>query len=327
VRRRTFLTLLGASAGWPIAGIAQPTGATRRIGLIMPPFVFTIERRPMPPFLERMRELGWEAGRNIAYETRAATDEPHRLTEVTTELVREQVDVIVVATLQMALMVRSVAPRVPIVVVTAGDPVRAGVAASLARPGGMITGLSLMAPELAVKRVEQMIEIRSGAQRIAILQNPITPAAELMLQAVAPAVEALGRTWRLFQAGTLDAIDPALEAMASWGADGAVVLDDVLFFAARDALGAAAMRRKVPLICPFREMALAGCLMSYSASVFEQFRRTADYVDKILRGASPGDLPFEQPTKFELVINLKTAKALGIDLPETLLAVADEVIE
>lgn len=274
-----------------------------------------------------MRELGWEAGRNIAYETRSATDEPHRLTEITTELVREKVDVIVVATLQMALMVRSVAPRLPIVVVTAGDPVRAGAAASLARPGGTITGLSLMAPELAVKRVEQLIEIRPGAQRIAILQNPVTPAAALMQQAVAPAVEALGRTWQLFQASTPGAIDPALEAMASWGADGAVVLDDSLFFSARDALSAAAVRQKVPLICPFREMALAGCLLSYSASAFEQFRRTADYVDKILRGANPGELPFEQPTKFELVINLKTAKTLGIEVPETLLATADEVIE
>jgi putative ABC transport system substrate-binding protein len=327
LRRRTFLTFLGASGAWPIAGIAQPPGAARRVGLIMPPFVFTIARSPMPPFLDRMRELGWEAGRNIAYEARSATEEPRRLTEITTELASTNVDVIVVATLQMALVVRSVAPRVPIVVVVASDPVRAGAAASLARPGGTITGLSLMAPELAAKRVEQLIEIRPGAQRIAILQNPATPAAALMLQAVAPAVEALGRTWQLFQASTPDALDPALEAMASWGADGAVVLDDSLFFSARDALSAAAMRQKVPLICPFREMAVAGCLLSYSASAFVQFRRTADYVDKILRGASPGELPFEQPTKFELVVNLKTARTLGIEVPETLLATADEVIE
>jgi putative tryptophan/tyrosine transport system substrate-binding protein len=327
VRRRTFLTLLGASGAWPIAGIAQPSGAARRIGLIMPPFVFTVARRPMPPFLERMRELGWEAGRNIAYETRSATDEPHRLTEITTELVREKVDVIVVATLQMALMVRSVAPRVPIVVVTAGDPVRAGAAASLARPGGTITGLSLMAPELAVKRVEQLIELRPHAQRIAILQNPATPAAALMLEAATPAVQALGRISRVFRVSSAEAIDAALEEMARWGADGAVVLDDGLFFASRAALAAAAMRHKVPLVCPFREMALAGCLLSYSASAFEQFRRTADYVDKILRGANPGELPFEQPTRFELVVNVQVANALGIEVPTTLLAIADEVIE
>jgi putative tryptophan/tyrosine transport system substrate-binding protein len=327
VTRRELLTLLGASAGWPIAGIAQPSGAARRIGLIMPPFVFTIERRPMPPFLERMRELGWEAGRNIIYETRSTIDEPNRLTEITAELVREKVDVIVVATLQMALMVRSVAPRIPIVVVTAGDPVRAGAAASLARPGGAITGLSLMAPELAVKRVEQLIELRPDARRIAILQNPGSPAAALMLEAVTPAVQALGRTSRLFRVSSPEGIDAALEEMSGWGADGAVVLDDVMLFASRGALAAAAMRHKVPLVCPFREMASAGCLLSYSASAFEQFRRTADYVDKILRGANPGDLPFEQPTKFELVINLKTANALGIEVPETLLAVADEVIE
>jgi putative tryptophan/tyrosine transport system substrate-binding protein len=327
VKRREFLAGLLSTLGAPALSRAQPTGPARRVGLIMPPFVFTIARTPTPPFLERMRELGWEAGRNIAFEMRAATEEPRRLTEITTELIGEKVDVIVVATLQMALVVRSVAPRIPIVVVAAADPVGAGAAASLARPGGTITGLSLMAPELAVKRLEHLIGVRPGAQRIAILQNPGTPASALMLQAVAPAVAALGRASRLFQASAPDAIDPALEGMAKWGADGAVVLDDVLFFAMRDALSAGAIRHKVPLVCPFREMALAGCLLSHSASVFWQFRRTADYVDKILRGASPGELPFEQPTKFELVINLKTARALGIEVPETLLAVADEVIE
>src|SRR5581483_1717202 len=137
---------------------------------------------------------------------------------------------------------------------------------------------------------------------------------------VTPAVEALGRAWRLFQASTPGAIEPALEAMVDWGADGAVVLDDSLFFAAREALGAAALRHKMPLICPFREMATAGCLLSYSASAFELFQRAADYVDKILRGANPGELPFEQPTKFELVVNLRTAAALGLQLPPTLLA-------
>jgi putative ABC transport system substrate-binding protein len=191
----------------------------------------------------------------------------------------------------------------------------------------MITGMSLMAPELAAKRVEQLMEIRPGAQRIAILQNPATPAAALMLAAVVPAVQGRGPAARVFQAGTPAAIETAIAEMARWGADGAIVLDDVLFFAERAALGAAALRHKVPLACSFRELAIAGCLFSYSASAFEQFRRTAEHVDKILRGASPGELPFEQPTKFELVINLRTAQALGIAVPQVLLAIADEVIE
>ena len=324
MKRREFLTLLAGGALSPTAARAQPSV---RIGVIMPAFVFTMARRPIPQFVERMRELGWEGGRNIAYELRAATDEPQRLVEVATELVREKIDVFVVATLAMALAVRSVAPRVPIVVVAAGDPVGAGAAASLARPGGTITGLSLMAPELAVKRLEQLIEFRPRARRIAILQNPATPSAVLMVGAVVPAAQALGLTARVFQVRAPGELEVVVGEMSRWGADGAVVLDDGLFLAARTELAAAAMRHSVPLVCPFRELALAGCLVSYSASAFEQLRRTADYVDKILKGASPGDLPFEQPTKFELVINLQTAQALGIEVPQTLLAIADEVIE
>jgi len=211
--------------------------------------------------------------------------------------------------------------------VTASDPIGAGVAANLARPGGMITGLTIMSPEMVAKRAEQLAQILPNASRIAILYNPNSRSAPRLLETIVPAVATLKLTPRPFPAGTPDAIEPAFDAIMQWPADGVIVLDDPMLFVARIKVAAAALARKLPVACPFREMAQAGCLFSYSASLRERFERGAAYVDKILRGANPAELPFEQPTKFELVINLITAKALGLEIPDILLATADAVIE
>jgi putative ABC transport system substrate-binding protein len=248
-----------------------------------------------------------------------------RVPELVADLEREKVDVFVAFTLRVALAAQSVAKTTPIVVVAAGDPVSIGAAASLARPGGTITGMSLMAPELAAKRVDLLAEILPHASRIAILQNPDVPMMPILLQAVETAAKVRGFASRPFTVHRQEEIEAVFDAIKAWPADGIVLLEDELFFRARAAIAAAALARKLPLACPFRLMAHAGCLFSYSANLPEQFYRAASYVDKIMKGVNPAELPFEQPTRFELVVNLKTAAALGLEVPPTLLV--DEVIE
>ena len=327
MKRRAFLGLLCAGAAWPAAAPAQRPERPRVL-VISPGFTGTARLQPVLVFLQRMAELGWRHEHNVDFDFQVVADEAAAVAELMRGRASEKINVVIVVTMKMAFAVRSVAPHVPIVVVAAGDPVAAGAAASLARPGGTITGLSMMAPELAAKRLEHLLAFRPQAQRVALLYNPES-AVELrqMLDPATRTAKDLGAELRLFGASRLDEIDAVVGAIADWNADGVVVFDDSFLFVARAALVAAATQRKLPLGCPFPEMARDGCLFAYSASVLERFVRSSDYVDKILRGASPGELPFDQPTKFELVINLKTAKALGIAPPEILLATADEVIE
>jgi putative ABC transport system substrate-binding protein len=276
-------------------------------------------------FHRGMRDLGWDVGRNCIIEVREYGAVVPRVPALVSELKRDNVDVFVVFTLLVALATQSVDKTTPIVVVAAGDPVSVGAAASLARPGGTITGMSLMAPELAGKRVDLLAEILPRAARIAILQNPDTPTSNLLRDAVEAAARSRGLMSRVFPMRGGGEVASVFDAIKAWSADGVVLVDDEMLFVARQSIAAAALARKLPRACPFRLMAHAGCLFSYSASLPERFYRSATYVDKILKGANPAELPFEQATRFELVLNLKTAATLGLDFPTTLLA--DEVIE
>jgi putative ABC transport system substrate-binding protein len=327
MKRRDFLTLLSAGVMWPAVARAQQTGKVARIAYLgptmgVPGFVIgTITRR--------LRELGWEEGRNLAVDQRVYGPDLGEVAPAAADFVRTRVDVIVVVSTNVARVVQTVTNAIPIVVVSGSDPVAAGVAVSLARPGGMVTGLSMMSPEMVAKRAELLVQILPHAARIAILYNPNpnTRSAPYLLEAVLPAMETLGLTHRTFPARSSEEIEPAFDAIVQWSADGVVVLDDPVLLVLRTKIAGAALARKLPVACPFREMAQAGCLLTYSASLPERFERGAAYVDKILRGANPAELPFEQPAKLELVINLITAKALGLEIPDILLAAADAVIE
>jgi putative tryptophan/tyrosine transport system substrate-binding protein len=276
-------------------------------------------------FHRGMRDLGWDIGRNCIIEVCEYGPAVARVPALVSELSRNRVDVFVAFTVQVALATQSVDKSTPIVVVAAGDPVGIGAAASLARPGGTITGMSLMAPELAGKRVDLLVEILPRAARIAILANPDTPASNLLRDAVEASARSRGLMSRVFPMRSGGEVTSVFDAIKAWSGDGIVLVDDEMLFVARQSIAAAALARKLPLACPFRLMAHAGCLFSYSASLPERFYRSATYVDKILKGANPAELPFEQPARFELVVNLKTAAALGLAVPATLLA--DEVIE
>jgi putative ABC transport system substrate-binding protein len=245
----------------------------------------------------------------------------------TEELIRAKVDLIVVVTLQVALAAQPVAGDTPILVAVAGDPVRAGAAESLSHPGGTITGLATMSPELVTRRVQQLREILPRATRLAVLGEPSTPLMPLMLDAVLPAARSLGFVTRIFEVHAPDDFKASFETMRQWPADAVIALDAEMFWRNGPRLAAAAEAVNLPMACGFREMTRAGCLFSYATNIREHFRRGAAYVDKILKGVKPGDLPFEQPTRFELIINLKTARKLGVTIPDTLLTLADEVIE
>jgi putative tryptophan/tyrosine transport system substrate-binding protein len=207
------------------------------------------------------------------------------------------------------------------------DPIGAGFVQTLARPGGNITGFALLTPELATKRLELIKEFMPTATRIAILKNPDNSAHAMIVKEVAPAVRSLGVELRVFEARSPEHLEPAFEAMQQWQSHAAIALDDSVFIASRAQLAAQAINHRLPLVCGFREAVQAGCMLAYSASLAEMWYRSAGYVDKILKGAKPADLPVQQGTQFELVINLKTAKAIGFTIAEPFLVRADEVIE
>ncbi|MDP2411538.1 MAG: ABC transporter substrate-binding protein [Pseudolabrys sp.] len=334
IKRREFIAALGGLTvnGLLYVGAARsqavPAQRMARVLIIMPGFASTTRVQPMPLFLQRMADRGWRVGDNIDFDFQVVADETSAVSELMRGRTGGTIDVVIVLTLTMAFAVKEVTPHVPIVVIAASDPVAVGAAASLARPGGTITGTSLMAPELAAKRLEYLLAFRPQPRRIAFLYNPVAALdLQLAVDPVRRTATDMGTELRLFGASNLEELEAAVSAIADWNAEGVVVMDNAFIFVARAPLVAAMIQRKLPFACPFPEMARDGCLFSYSASVSERFLRCADYVDKILRGANPGELPFDQPTKFELVINLKTAKALGITPPEILLTTADEVIE
>ena len=322
--RREFITLLGGAAvGWPLVARAQQPTKLPTIG-----FLGTTTPSAMgewvAAFVQRLRELGWVEGRNIAIEYQWAEARSERYGDIAAELVQSKVDVIVTTAPAFPAVQRATSV-IPIVFALApADPVAAGFIASLARPGGNATGLSMLSPDTAGKRLELLREIVPGIRRLAVMVNLGFPGSVQEGSEAHAAASALGLEVVKLEIRRPQDIASSFESLK---ADALYVTTDALFNANRIRINTFALSARLPTIYPFREHVEAGGLMSYGANLTDLFRRAGDYVDKILRGAKPGDIPVEQPTKFDLVINLTTAKALGLTVPESFLVRADGVIE
>ena len=326
MKRREFITLLGgAVAAWPLAARAQQPGRLRTIGFLGPN-THSAASEWVAALVKRLRELGWTEGRTITIEYRWAEGREERFAEIAAELVRLKADVIVTSGTQAVMASKNATSVIPIVFATAGDPVGSGLVASLARPGGNVTGLATLANELAGKRLELLREVVPSLRRLAIMGNVGNPYIMLELDEVRAAARMLGLEAITLEIRRAQDLASAFEALKS-GADALYVCTDALVNTHRIRINIASLGERLPTMHGSRDFVEAGGLMSYGPNFPDMFRRTADYVDKILRGAKPGDLPVEQPTKFDLVVNLTTAKALRLEIPPTLLTRADEVLE
>ena len=327
MRRRDFIKVIAgsAAAAWPLAVRAQQPGKRPTIGFLGATTP-TIWSAFVSAFLMRLRELGWTDGQNITIEYRWAEGRESRYTQFAAELVQRNVDIIVTAGTPAVLAVMKATSTIPIVFAAAGDPVQTGLVSSLARPGGNVTGLSNQQADLGGLRLELLREIVSGLKRVAVLGNVNSPNVTLEMNSVLAAATKLGfEAFRLEVRQTED-IDAGMESLKG-RADALYICSDPLVTTHRVRINTLAVSQKLPTMNAFREYVQAGGLMSYGPNFPDLFRRAAEYVDKILRGAKPADLPVEQPTKFDLVINLTTAKALGLTIPEQFLLRANEVIE
>jgi putative ABC transport system substrate-binding protein len=324
IQRRQFITLLGGAAAWPIAARGQQAGKLPTIGLLGTATPATWSLR-IAAFVQRLRELGWIEARNLAIEYRWAEGRPERFVELAAELVRRKVDVIVTAGDAVAAA-KQATSVIPIVFAVANDPIGGGFVANLARPGANVTGLSVQAPDLAAKRLELLREVVPGLRRLALLGHISNPIAVLEMGEVKQAAHTLGVDIVTLEIRRAEDIVPAFDALGG-RADALYLASDSLVTANRIRINTLANVARLPMMTGFRENVEAGSLMSYGPNFLDLFRRAGDYVDKILRGTKPGDIPVEQPTKFELVVNLTTAKALRLNIPESFLLRADEVIE
>ena len=325
MRRREFISLLGGATAWPLSARAQQTRRLRTIGflgaataVVWAPWTAAFEKR--------LDELGWMKGRTVAIEYRWAEGRSIRFAEIASEFVRFNVDVIVTAGTESTIAVKQVTSEVPIVVALATDPVAAGLVASLARPGGNVTGFSHQGTDIAAKRLELLREILPNLRRLAILVNVNNPGSVLEMREAEAAARTLGLDVTKLEIRRAEDIAPAFEAIKG-RADALYVPPDALVNANRVRIHTLSLSAQLPDVYGFRGYVEVGGLMSYGADFTDLFRRAAEIVNKILRGAKPADIPVEQPTKFDLVVNLTTAKALGLNVPDKLLALADEVIE
>jgi len=326
LKRREFIRLLGGAAvAWPLAARAQQTGKLPTIGLLGATTP-VVESQRVAAFVQRLRELGWIEDRTIAIEVRWAEGRTERFGEIADEFVRLKVDVIVTAGTASVIAAKQATSVIPIVFATAGDPVANHLVASLARPGGNVTGLSGQVVDTASKRLELLRKVLPGLRRLAIMGNVDNPFAVLDMREVQATARMVGLEATTFEIRRAEDIAPAFEALKG-RADALYVPPEALVGTNRVRINTLALGARLPTMHGLREYVEAGGLMSYGSSAPDRYRRAADYVDKILRGAKPADIPVEQPTKFDLVINLTTAKALGLQIPDRLLALADEVIE
>jgi putative tryptophan/tyrosine transport system substrate-binding protein len=328
MRRRDLITLLGgAAAAWPLTARAQQRPQAVIGYLSFAPISLS------PHFLAAFRKgLGAEGfvdGQNVTLEFRSADGDAERLPELAADLVRRQVAVIAAPTPPAALAAKRATQTIPVVFTSGADPVQIGLVSRLNRPGGNITGFYFLLPELVAKRLALLHELLPQTRRVAVLVNPVNRSdAQPTVQRATAAARALGLEIEVFNASTAVEIDAVLSAITSWRADALFIGPDPLFSAGRAMQPViAAARQSLPTSGFVRDLAEAGCLMSYGPDVSDNYRQAGAYVGRILKGDKPGDLPVTQPTKYDLVINLKTAKALGVEVPQTLLARADEVIE
>jgi len=327
MKRREFITLLGgAAAAWPLAARAQQSGPMPVIG-----YFSTHSREYDGPRLAALRrslsEAGYVEGTNVAIEYRWTEGNYDRLAAQAAEFARHRVAVIFASSLPAALAAKAATTTIPIVFVMGADPVKLGVVASLNQPGGNVTGVTQFYGALGGKRLELIRELVPAASMIAVLTNPRNPNSEDHLSDVRAAAQAMGQRILVFPVSAASEIAPAFAGLLSQGANALLVADDSFFSTRRDQIVAQAASRAMPAIYYTREFAEAGGLISYGSNPIANYIQAGAYVARILKGMAPADLPVQQPTKFELVINLKTAKALRIEVPPTLLARADEVIE
>jgi ABC-type uncharacterized transport system substrate-binding protein len=310
----------------PAAGEAQPARKVYRIGYLGYA-TRSVESKYLEAFERRLRELGYVAGQNVVIEYRWADGNRDRLPELAAELVRLRVDVVAAVGNPSIVALKGATQTIPIVMVVAGDPVGAGLIRSLDRPGGNVTGLSNLAEGLSAKWLELLKEAAPTLTRVAVLRVPDTPAHATMSKEIHVAAQRLGATPQFLEVRDLEEIQRAFDALTKGRADALMVLPHPVTFAHQRRIVDIAAKNKLPGMYPWAEFAEAGGLMAYAASRPDMFRRSATYVDKILKGAKPADLPVEQPTKFELVINLQTARVLGLTIPAALRLRADQLIE
>jgi putative ABC transport system substrate-binding protein len=324
MRRRDFITLIGSSVAWPLSARAQQPA--------MPVIGFFGTGTPSgwsqwtSAFVNRLRGLGWIEGRTVRIEYRWAEGRNDRYAEIAAELVRLKVDVIFTQGTPSVLAAKQATSVIPIVFASAGDPVGNGLVENLARPNGNVTGLSAQATDSAPKRLELLREVVPTLRTLAIMANVGNPFSMLEVGEVQVAARTLGLNTATSEIRRAEDIAPAFDVIKG-RAEALFISTDPLLIANLGRINDLAQGAQVPTIGSWREFVEAGSLMSYGSNIPDQFRRAADLVDKILRGTKPGDLPVEQPTKFELLVNLKTAKAIGLTVPPSLLARADEVIE
>jgi putative ABC transport system substrate-binding protein len=324
VKRREFITLLGGAAAWPLAARAQQAAKMPTIGFLGTATPSTWGSWTAA-FVQRLRELNWIEGRNVTIEYRWAEGRTERFVEIAADFVGRKVDVIVTSG-GAVVAAKQATAVIPIVFAMAQDPVSSGLVASLARPGGNVTGLSIQSTELATKRLELIREIVPALRRLAILGNVRSPAALLEMREVQTAARKLGIEVAMLEIRQAQDIAPAFESLKG-SAEALYIGADSLVGANRFRINTLTLSARLPTIYNSREYVELGGLISYGPNYPGLFRRAAEIVDKILRGAKPADIPVEQPTKFDLVVNLTTAKALGLSIPEAFLLRADEVIE
>jgi putative ABC transport system substrate-binding protein len=327
LRRRDFIALLASAAALPPGALAQQSANVRRAGWLSPGSRISDDKF-LAAFQEGLRELGWTAGKNVGIEPRWAEGRFERLPALAAELVQLKVDVIVANVTQASLAARNATRTIPIVMVGVGDPLGSGLVDNLAHPGGNITGPSSMLAEASVKQLALLRETVPNAPLVAVLRNPANPVWQASaLRETQATARAMALQLQFVEARGPDDLERAFAAMTKERAGALFVPADIIFVRHARELAELAAKHRLPAMFGFREHVEAGGLMSYAASFAVMFKRAAAFVDKILKGAKPGDLPVEQPTKFELVINMKTAKALGLTIPQSVLVRADEMIQ
>jgi putative ABC transport system substrate-binding protein len=323
VKRREFIGLVGGAGAWPFTASAQRAG-----GKIVTIGILASE--PWPPietFRRALDDLGYVEGKNVRFEYRYTKGHNERLPELADELVGLNVDVILTWGTDAVLAAKQATTTIPIVMGAVGDPLGIGIVTNLARPGGNVTGLSSRAAELEAKRLQLLKEVVPGLSRVAILFNPTNHYMPLALQSAQRGAQTLDVTLAIYEVYDTASLDAAFVTLTKDRPDGLLVPGDPFLVSQRSRIAQFAIENKLPSVYTFREYIEAGGLIAYTPNFDDLFRRAASYVDKILKGAKPGDLPIEQPNTFQLFINLKTARALGLTVPRKLLAVADGVIE
>jgi len=328
MRRRDFITFLGGAATWPLAALAQQSERTYRIGILMPLGETDTESRlRIGAFSQTLRQIGWVEGQTIIFEKRFSGGDPLRLPALVGELLKANVDVIVTQASEPIEALRNATTSIPIVMASVGDAVGAGYIESLAHPGRNLTGLTLVATDQSAKRLQLLKELMPAITRVGVLSNANAAGHRLQLQEMEPAAAKIAMTLQSLAVRNANDIDAMLHSAAQLKTQAIITMDDPLIQSQRQRIAEFGLQQRVPVMGEFRPMTEAGAVMSYGPDHVDMWKHAAIFVDKILKGANPADLPVERPTKFQLVVNLKSAKAIGLTVPPTLLVAADELIE